>query len=106
MVLASCQSAGSGADARTDDDGALAALGPRLAEEAGIPAVVAMQGNVFMTTVARFMPTFFAELQRDGQIDRAMAVARGAVRDAPDWWAPTLFMRLRVKHYAEDRPSP
>ena len=28
-----------------------------------------------------FMPVFFRELQRDGQIDRAMAVARGAVRE-------------------------
>jgi hypothetical protein len=40
------------------------------------------------------MPSFFRELQRDGQIDRAMAVARGAVRERPDWWMPVLFMRL------------
>jgi hypothetical protein len=94
VVLASCQSAGSGAEARTDDAGALAALGPRLAE-AGIPAVLAMQGNVTMQTVAQFMPVFFQELQRDGQIDRAIAVARGAVRERPDWWIPVLFMRLK-----------
>jgi hypothetical protein len=93
VVLASCQSAGQGEEARTADEGALAALGPRLAE-AGIPAVLAMQGNVSMETVAQFMPTFFQELQRDGQIDRAMAVARGAVRERPDWWMPVLFMRL------------
>ena len=24
-----------------------------------------------------------------------MAVARGAVRDRPDWWMPVLFMRLK-----------
>jgi hypothetical protein len=94
VILASCQSAGQGASARSDDHGALAALGPRLAE-AGIPAVVAMQGNVTMQTVAEFMPVFFKELQRDGQIDRAMAVARGAVRERPDWWVPVLFMRLK-----------
>src|SRR5262245_25236446 len=76
VVLASCQSAGSGEEARTDDAGALAALGPRLAE-AGIPAVLAMQGNVSMQTIAQFTPVFFKELQRDGQIDRAIAVARG-----------------------------
>jgi hypothetical protein len=93
VVLASCQSAGQGKEARSADEGALAALGPRLAE-AGIPAVLAMQGNVTMETVAQFMPTFFQELQRDGQIDRAMAVARGAVRERPDWWMPVLFMRL------------
>jgi hypothetical protein len=94
VVLASCQSAGLGGDTRSDDGGVLAALGPRLAE-AGIPAVLAMQGDISVETVARFMPTFFHELQRDGQIDRAMAAARGAVRDRYDWWAPTLFMRLR-----------
>ncbi len=94
VVLASCQSAGSGVEARSGDEGALAALGPRLAE-AGIPAVLAMQGNITMQTVAQFMPTFFSELQRDGQIDRAMAAARGAVRDRPDWWMPVLFMRLK-----------
>ncbi|MGH9151934.1 MAG: CHAT domain-containing protein [Acidimicrobiales bacterium] len=91
VVLASCQSGGT-------ENGvggvALAALGPRLAE-LGVPAVVAMQGNVSMETVAAFMPTFFAELDRDGQIDRAAAVARGRVRDRPDWWMPVLFMRLR-----------
>ena len=50
VVLASCQSAGTGAEARSADEGVLAALGPRLAE-AGIPAVIAMQGNVTMQTV-------------------------------------------------------
>jgi len=94
VVLASCQSAGSGDDARTSDAGALAALGPGLAE-AGIPAVLAMQGDVTIATVAEFMPVFFRELQRDGQIDRAVAVARGAIRDRTDWYVPVLFMRLR-----------
>lgn len=94
IVLVSCQSAGSGGDATTQDNGVLAALGPRLAE-AGVPAVVAMQGNLTMQTAAAFMPVFFAELRRDGQVDRAMAAARGAVRERPDWWMPVLFMRLR-----------
>ncbi len=94
VILASCQSAGQGDSARSDDGGALAALGPRLAET-GIPAVIAMQGNVTMQTVAEFVPVFFRELQRDGQIDRAMAVARGAVRERADWWVPVLFMRLK-----------
>ncbi|MBI5298292.1 MAG: CHAT domain-containing protein [Chloroflexi bacterium] len=88
VVLASCQSAGKGAGA------ALQALGPKLAE-GGVPAVVAMQGNISMDSVARFMPVFFSELQQDGQVDRAMSVARGVVRDASDFWMPVLFMRLR-----------
>jgi hypothetical protein len=94
VVLASCQSAGTGADAQTTDEGVLAALGPRMAQ-AGIPAVVAMQGNVTMRTIEAFMPTFFRELQKDGQIDRAMAVARGEVRNWEDWWMPVLFMSLK-----------
>ena len=87
VVLASCQSAGKG-------EVGLAALGPRLAE-AGVPAVIAMQGNVFMATAAAFMKRFFSELLVDGQIDRAMAVARGEVRKADDYWMPVLFLRLR-----------
>ncbi|HSR31657.1 MAG TPA: CHAT domain-containing protein, partial [Anaerolineae bacterium] len=100
VVLASCQSAGKGdgsgsdGESRSDDQGALAALGPRLAE-AGIPAVLAMQGNVTMQTIAEFMPVFFQELQRDGLIDRAVSVARGTVRERSDWWVPVLFMRLK-----------
>lgn len=88
VVLASCQSAGSG------EGDALAALGPQLAE-AGIPAVLAMQGNVTMETVAKFMPVFFEELQKDGQIDRAISIARGMVRNRPDYWMPALFTRLK-----------
>jgi hypothetical protein len=88
VVLVSCQSAGAG------EGDVLASLGPRLAE-AGIPAVIAMQGNLSMETASRFMSTFFQELQRDGQIDRAMSAARGAVRQRPDAWMPALFMRLK-----------
>ena len=94
VVLASCQSAGRGQEAAGADAGALAAIGPRLAE-VGIPAVLAMQGNVTIETMSAFLPTFFQELRRDGQIDRAVAAARGAVRHRPDWWMPVLFMRLR-----------
>jgi formylglycine-generating enzyme required for sulfatase activity len=93
-LLLSCQSAGTGdADQAGQDDGALAGLGPRLAA-AGVPAVVAMQGNFSMTTAAAFTPVFLAELRRDGQVDRAMAIARGAVQHRPDWWMPVLFTRL------------
>ncbi|MGE0101063.1 MAG: CHAT domain-containing protein [Blastocatellales bacterium] len=90
IVLASCESAG-------DGDGtpaAQAALAPRLAE-AGVPAVIAMQGKISMETVKQAMPVFFSELLKDGQIDRALAVARGTVRDRPDSWMPVLFLRLK-----------
>ncbi|MDJ0839023.1 MAG: CHAT domain-containing protein [Acidobacteriota bacterium] len=87
VVLVSCNSA-----AQEGEDVATA-LGPQLAAS-GIPAVLAMRGKVSMPTMLRFLPTFFSELQRDGFLDRAMAVARGAVRDRPDWGMPVLFSRL------------
>ncbi len=92
VVLASCESAGSerGESAVT----AHAALAPLLAD-AGVAAVVAMQGRISMATVEKAMPIFFRELLRDGRIDRALAVARGTVRTRYDSWMPALFMRLK-----------
>jgi hypothetical protein len=96
VVLASCESAGSeqvSTQSRVAA-GQLVPLAPALAE-AGVHAVVAMQGKISMETVATVMPAFFAELLEDGQIDRAFAVARGKVRERPDSWMPALFLRLR-----------
>ncbi len=98
-MLVSCTSAGEG-DGRSEP---LVALGPSLAA-AGIPAVIAMQGLVRFDTMQEFLPAFFRELQRDGVIDRALAVARGRVRAQPDWWMPVLFSRLRDNRLL--RPSP
>jgi hypothetical protein len=92
VVLASCQSA-TGDDAGLRDAGAVAALGPQLVE-IGVPAVLAMQGNITMRTVESFVPAFFRALQRHGRIDQAMTEARAEIRNRVDWWAPTLFMRL------------
>lgn len=100
VVLASCQSAASGnsptaeeARGAAAEGSARSALAPLLIE-AGIPAVLAMQGNFSMRTNKLFMSTFFRELLRDGVIDRALSVARSDVRERPDWWMPVLFMRL------------
>lgn len=94
-ILASCQSAGEGDVWASRDGGGLSALGPALVR-AGVPAVLAMQGDVTMKSVAQFIPTFFQELHRDGQIDRAVAAARAKldIDHRPDWWVPVLFMRL------------
>ena len=90
-VLASCESAGASAD---NTSRAQSALAPRLAQ-AGIPAIIAMHGRISMKTIERAMPVFLRELLVDGQIDRALAVARGAVRDRHDHWMPALFLRLK-----------
>lgn len=92
IFLASCESAGKEYGDR--GHAAQIALAPRLAE-AGVPAVVAMQGKISMETVKRAMPIFFTEMLKDGQIDRAMAVARGMVRERFDAWIPALFLRLK-----------
>lgn len=105
-VLASCESAATlDAPVGTENEGATdqanpqttslqAALAPRLAA-AGVPAVLAMQGRFSMETAATALPCFFQELMKDGQLDRALAVARGFVRDRPDAWVPALYLRLR-----------
>ncbi len=75
VVLASCQSAGAdpavGGDPAADPG---AALGPELGR-VGIPAVVAMLGNVFRSTATRFVTAFFEKLEA-GQVDEAAAAAR------------------------------
>lgn len=86
-LLASCQSSGD-SYAKT-----MASLGPLLAQ-AGLPAVIAMQGNISTATHERFAPTFFHELLLDGQVDRAVNAARLAVQTLPDWWMPVLYTRL------------
>lgn len=93
VVLAACEGAGAG-EAHGEPGEAMAALGPSLAR-AGVPAVIAMQGMISAETVDRLMPRFFAELRRDGQVDRALARARASVQDRGDGWMPALFMRLR-----------
>lgn len=89
-VLASCESAGNG------QSDALQALGPLICE-AGIPAVIAMQGQISMTSMAAWMSVFFEKLLRDEVVDLAMAAARAALAasGAPDAWMPVLFMRLK-----------
>lgn len=88
VVLASCDSA------KAEAGQAFSALGPRLSQ-AGVPAVLAMQGKFSMQTNARFTPAFFEALQETGVVDLAVSLARGQVRDRPDHWMPALFMRLR-----------
>ncbi|HEU4324705.1 MAG TPA: CHAT domain-containing protein [Roseiflexaceae bacterium] len=99
VILAACQSAGDG------HGQALLAIGPQLVR-AGVPAVLAMQGLISMESMRRFLPAFCAALQHDGQIDRAVAVARGLLRDRPDSWVPALFLRLtNGRLWEEEQPA-
>ena len=102
VMLSSCQSAGTGDHRHSDDGGALAALGPRLAA-AGVAAVVAMQGNVTMPTAADFATAFFADFVQEHVVDHAMTTARGEVSHRDDWWVPVLFSRLRSGRIFHER---
>jgi hypothetical protein len=88
-VLMSCESAGSG------DEHVQASLGLQIAG-AGVPAVVAMQRAISMPSAWQFLKTLTTELKADGHIDRAVAVARAAIRDRPDAAAPVLYSRLKT----------
>lgn len=89
VVLCSCQSAGVGSMRR---DPALA-IGPILAAD-GVPAVLAMQGNLTFATADVFLPAFFRQLGDHGEVDRAAAHARSLVSDHDDWYVPVVFTRL------------
>jgi hypothetical protein len=92
IVMAACETGGDGV--LETDEAALTALGPRLARE-GIPAVLAMQGQISVETANDFMKAFFTALREEEEIDTAVAVARNKVRDRHDWWRPVLYMRSR-----------
>lgn len=104
IVLASCQSSADGLAEQTAEQFKASfanALGPMLAES-GIPAVVAMRGNVSVRTANLFMQRFFEELGSEsasGEIDRAVSIARsraaGDKEGKADFWMPVLYMRLR-----------
>jgi hypothetical protein len=104
VVLASCQSAGAADRLMSGEEGSLIAIAPKLVQ-AGIPAVLAMQADISMETLynkpsphtqepsSGFLPTFFAELARHGQVDRAAAAARGVVAHRHDFWVPVVLLR-------------
>ena len=94
VVLCSCQGAGTGEVREAEDWKVLASLGPRLAD-VGVPAVVAMQGLAPIAMVGEFLKVFLDEIRFDGQIDRAMSLARARVHRWPEHWMPALFLRLR-----------
>jgi hypothetical protein len=101
VVLCSCESAGTESPADVNASPRMAptaeglvAVGPALAS-AGAAVVVGMQGSVTMSTAADFLRRFFAEIKDHGLPARAMAQARLAVRDRPDWYMPVLYSRLK-----------
>ena len=87
VVLAACQGAGTSYEV-------LRAVGPQLAR-VGVGAVLAMREQIPQATVAALLPPLFAELRRDGALDRALAAARAALGETHPWWLPVLWLRTR-----------
>ncbi len=74
-------------------------LAPKLVR-AGVPAVLAMQDLVPMTSARAFASAFYDSLQEHGIVDRALNEARSRLFTLSDshWDIPVLFMRLRTGH--------
>jgi len=91
VYFSSCQTA-----TRSSAD-AFRGLAPRVVE-AGVPAVLAMQDLVPISTATQFSCIFYRELLDHGQVDRASNAARSYVISARLAGAaiPVLFMRLRT----------
>jgi hypothetical protein len=90
VFLVACNSA-----ARSTTD-AFRGLGPSLVA-AGVPAVIAMQENVSITSARTLSRVFYTELEKHGQVDRSLNTARASLLTAgrPDTAVPVLFMRLK-----------
>jgi len=89
VFLATCESA------RRSSADAYRGLAPGLVD-AGIPAVVAMQGQVGEQTARAFAATFYRQVLDHGQVDRAANEARNLIMAAglPGPVIPVLFLRL------------
>jgi outer membrane protein assembly factor BamB len=90
VFLTACQSA-----TRSTVDSFLG-LGPKLVS-IGVPAVVAMQDVVTITTARKFGAMFYQRLLEHGQVDLAANEARSTLLTAGrlDAAVPVLFMRLK-----------
>ncbi len=90
IVLAACESA-----KRSTVD-VFRGLAPRLVT-AGVPAVVAMQDRVSITTARQFSAAFYRHLLAHGIVDLAVNQARSLLLTdkRPDAGMPVLFMRLK-----------
>jgi tetratricopeptide (TPR) repeat protein len=108
VILSACLTAHSG---RGHDRGPFASMAVALAA-AGLPAVIAMQSEVFDRNAIQFTSRLYRRLVRGDPIEAAVAEARSAIGvgrlGALDWAAPVLFVRApgRAPLIGLNRPSP
>jgi hypothetical protein len=92
VFLAACESA----KRTSGSNSPFVGLAPKLIQ-ARIPAVVAMQDTVQVTTAQKLTYDFYSYLLEHGVVDRAMNQARLLLfrTGGSDWATPVLFMRLK-----------
>ncbi len=88
VFFAACETA-----ARRRTDGFLP-LGPLLARDTGVPAVLAMSSAVGLETARLFTTEFYARLLTHGMVDLAVNEARAVIQGEWDFGAPVLYSRL------------
>ena len=87
IMLMVCRGAG-----LSHSDGWLNTLGARLVQ-AGVPAVLAMQGDLSLSAANQLGRALFHELDQQRPIEQAVAIAREAIAETDEWWLPVLFTR-------------
>lgn len=73
---------------------ALGSLANRLVRELGIPAVVAMTGEISMATAGQLSRAFYESLRQHGQVDLALVEAYAGLTNRDDINVPALYSRL------------
>lgn len=86
--LAACETA------HPDAEAVLGGLAQRLVRELGMPAVIAMTGQVPLDTVQKLTTVFYRQLNLHGEVDRALNAACSLLAEDRDIVVPALYSRL------------
>jgi len=97
--LSTCESADPRAEA------GLGGLGQRMVRELGIPAVLAMTGQVSIATAQALATAFYARLRAHGEPDLALCEALSGLQGRYDATVPALFSRLRGRALWAEAPG-
>jgi len=92
IFLAACESA----KRDPGNSNPFVGLSPKLVQ-AGVPAVVAMQDTLLISTARTLTYDFYRQVWAHGVVDRALSQARLVLYGAPcaDWATPVLLMRIQ-----------
>ncbi len=87
VVLAACEGG------RWDGAAHVAPLGHTLVAQGIAERAIAMNGRIGVEAARRFTAAFYRQLGAHGFVELAVNVARRAIYDTEEWWAPILFSR-------------